>query len=179
MHYDKDDEGGANMIYTNHYQSPLGDILLAADDRGLTGLWFVENQKHMGLGLSPEAVERSMPVFDDAARWLDIYFSGREPDFRPSLHLTGTAFRNRVGEIMLEIPYGKTATYGDIARRLADERASRQMSCRAVGGAVGRNPISLIVPCHRVVGSDGSLTGYGGGLERKAALLRLERGIPL
>ena len=166
------------MIYTNNYQSPLGEILLAADDEGLTGLWFMENQKYMGLGLSKNAVKRTLPVFDDAVRWLDIYFSGKDPGFTPPLHLTGSAFRCRVGEIMLEIPYGKTATYGEIARRIADERGIRQMSCRAVGGAVGKNPISLIIPCHRVVGSDGSLTGYGGGLERKAALLRLERHEP-
>ena len=162
------------MRYTHHCRSPLGDILLAADDTGLTGLWFMENQKYRGLGLRADAVECDLPVFDDTERWLDIYFSGRDPGFTPQLHLVGSPFRNRVGEIMLEIPYGGTTTYGEIARRIAGERGIRQMSSRAVGGAVGRNPISLIIPCHRVVGSDGSLTGYGGGLARKAALLRLE-----
>lgn len=162
------------MIYTNRYASPLGGILLAADDRGLTGLWFTEGQIHMGLGLSLDAREHASPFFDEARRWLDVYFSGRDPGFTPPLHLVGTEFRNRVAGLLLEIPYGETATYGDIARRLAAERGLAHMSCRAVGGAVGRNPVSLIVPCHRVVGSDGSLTGYGGGLERKAALLRLE-----
>ena len=155
----------------------MGEILLAADDEGLTGLWFKENQKHLGLGLSENAVECDLPVFEDAARWLDIYFSGRDPGFTPRLHLTGSAFRNRVAEIMLEIPYGKTVTYGEIAGRIACERGTERMSCRAVGGAVGKNPISLIVPCHRVIGRDGSLTGYGGGLERKAALLRMEKAI--
>lgn len=163
------------MIYTNRFQSPLGEILLAADDEGLTGLWFMENQKYKGLGLSANAVECDLPVFDETGKWLDIYFSGRDPGFTPDLHLTGSKFRNRVGELMLQIPYGKTVTYGDIAREIARERGIRQMSCRAVGGAVGKNPISLIIPCHRVIGSDGSLTGYGGGIERKAALLKLEK----
>ena len=163
------------MIYTNRFQSPLGEILLAADDEGLTGLWFMENQKYKGLGLSANAVECDLPVFDETNTWLDIYFSGRDPGFTPHLHLTGSKFRNRIGELMLQIPYGKTVTYGEIAREIARERGIRQMSSRAVGGAVGKNPISLIIPCHRVIGSDGSLTGYGGGIERKAALLKLEK----
>lgn len=162
------------MIYTHRYSSPLGEIILAADDIGLTGLWFVENQRHMGEGLSPEAVERPSPFFDEAVRWLDIYFSGRDPGFTPPLHLTGSVFRNRVGELLLQIPYGQATTYGEIAQAIARERGVGRFSSRAVGGAVGHNPISLIVPCHRVLGSNGSLTGYGGGLERKIALLKLE-----
>ncbi len=162
------------MRHTHRYQSPLGEILLAADDVGLMGLWFVENQRHMGEGLSPEAEEKPSPFFDEAVRWLDIYFAGRDPGFTPTLHLTGSAFRNRVGALLLEIPYGQTVTYGDLARAIARERGLERFSSRAVGGAVGHNPISLIVPCHRVIGSDGSLTGYGGGIERKTALLKLE-----
>ena len=162
------------MLYTHRTTSPLGDILLAADDEGLTGLWFVENQRHLGEGLSERAEERPSPFFDAAVRWLALYFSGRDPGFTPPLHLTGTPFRNRVGALMLKIPYGETTTYGSLARTIALERGDGRMSCRAVGGAVGHNPISLIVPCHRVLGSDGRLTGYGGGLERKVALLRLE-----
>ena len=162
------------MLYTHRYASPLGKILLAADDVGLTGLWFVENQRHMGEGLSPNAREQPSPFFDAATRWLDRYFSGENPGFTPPIHLIGPAFRNRVGELLLHIPYGPTTTYGAIARQIALERGIDHMSSRAVGGAVGHNPISLIVPCHRVLGSDGRLTGYGGGLERKAALLRLE-----
>ena len=162
------------MIYTNHYASPLGEILLAADDLGLTGLWFTEGQKHMGLGLSPDAREHASPFFDEARRWLDAYFTGRDPGFTPMLHLVGTEFRNRVAELLLEIPYGQTATYGDIARRIAAGRGLARMSARAVGNAVGHNAISLIIPCHRVVGSDGSLTGYAGGIEKKARLLALE-----
>jgi len=162
------------MIYTSHCPSPLGEILLAADDQGLTGLWFAENQRHLCLGLSPDAEERPSPFFDEARRWLEVYFSGRDPGFTPTLHLTGPDFRVRVEEILLAIPYGQTATYGQIARQIASERGVERMSARAVGGAVGRNPISLIVPCHRVVGSGGSLTGYGGGIDRKIALLKLE-----
>lgn len=162
------------MIYTSYHPSPLGEILLAADDEGLTGLWFVENQRHMGEGLSASAEARPSPFFDEAARWLDVYFSGRDPGFTPTLHLTGSAFRRRVGELLLRIPYGSTATYGELARMIARERGNEGMSSRAVGGAIARNPISLIVPCHRVLGSDGRLTGYGGGLERKRALLKLE-----
>ena len=162
------------MIYTHHIPSPLGQILLAADDAGLTGLWFVENQRHMGEGLAANAMEHPSPFFDEASRWLDIYFSGHDPGFTPPLHLTGPAFRVQVCRLLLEIPYGKTTTYGDLARTIARQRGIEHFSSRAVGGAVARNPISLIVPCHRVLGSGGSLTGYGGGLERKKALLRLE-----
>lgn len=162
------------MIYTQYYTSPLGKILLAADDAGLTGLWFVENQRHMGEGLSVSAVKHSSPFFDEAAQWLDIYFSGRDPGFTPTLHLTGPDFRRHVGELLLRIPYGTTDTYGDLARTIARERGIEHFSSRAVGGAVGHNPVSLIVPCHRVLGRGGKLTGYGGGLERKRALLKLE-----
>ena len=162
------------MIYSRRYSSPLGDIILAADDTGLTGLWFADTQPHMEEGVSKDAEARPSPFFDEAARWLDIYFSGRDPGFTPTLHLTGSAFRNRVGELLLKIPYGTTTSYGEIARAIARERGVERFSSRAVGGAVGHNPISLIVPCHRVIGSDGSLTGYSGGIERKIALLKLE-----
>ncbi len=162
------------MIYTSRCPSTLGEILLAADDQGLTGLWFAEQQRHMGLGLSPHAEERPSPFFDEARRWLEIYFAGRDPGFTPTLHLTGPDFRVRVGKILLAIPYGQTATYGEIAAQIAKERGLARMSARAVGGAVAKNPISLIVPCHRVVGANGSLTGYGGGIDRKIALLKLE-----
>ena len=162
------------MIYTHHIPSPLGQILLAADDAGLTGLWFVENQRHMGEGLAANAMEHPSPFFDEASRWLDIYFSGHDPGFTPPLHLTGPAFRVQVCRLLLEIPYGETTSYGDLARTIARQRGIEHFSSRAVGGAVAHNPISLIVPCHRVMGSDGRLTGYGGGIERKVALLRLE-----
>ena len=162
------------MIYTNDYASPLGNILLAGDDQGLTGLWFTEGGRYIALGLKEGARRRETDYFEQAKEWLDLYFSGRDPGFLPKIHLVGSAFRNRVGEILCEIPYGKTVTYGWIAGRMAKERGCERMSAQAVGGAVGHNPICIIVPCHRVVGANGSLTGYGGGILRKKALLELE-----
>lgn len=161
------------MQYTSTYQSPAGSILLACDEIGLTGLWF-EGGKFYALGLDEEHEGRETPVFADAKRWLDIYFSGREPDFLPPIHMTGSSFQLSVWELLRQIPYGKTTTYGKIAKRLAAERGLPRMSAQAVGGAVGRNPISIIVPCHRVVGASGSLTGYAGGVDKKAFLLQLE-----
>ena len=161
------------MQYTNHYHSPLGEILLAADALGLTGLWF-EGQKYFALYLDREHEEKDLPIFDMTKKWLDIYFSGREPDFKPLLHFTGTDFQNQVWEILYEIPYGQTTTYGEIAKELAARRGLARMSAQAVGGAVGHNEISIIVPCHRVVGANGSLTGYAGGIDKKMALLKLE-----
>ena len=161
------------MTFTQHYDSPLGGILLAADVVGLTGLWF-DGQKYFARGLSPEREERELPVLLEAKRWLDIYFTGKEPDFLPPLHSIGSAFRRSVWEILLQIPYGRTTTYGEIARLLSEKRGLTRMSAQAVGGAVGHNPVSIIVPCHRVVGADGSLTGYAGGIERKIVLLCLE-----
>lgn len=163
------------MQYTSRYKSPLGDILLAADDTGLTGLWF-EGQKYFALYLDNEHEERELPVFDTVKKWLDIYFSGKEPDFKPPLHFTGTEFQNGVWGILYDVPYGQTTTYGDIAKQLAAVKGTAGMSAHAVGGAIGRNQISVIVPCHRVVGSNGSLTGYAGGLDKKIALLKLEKG---
>lgn len=161
------------MQYTSRYHSPLGDILLAADAEGLTGLWF-QGQKYFALHLDREHEEKESPLLRDTKHWLDIYFSGREPDFTPPIRLTGTAFQNEVWKILSEIPYGKTRTYGDIAAQLAASRGLKSMSAQAVGGAVGHNPISVIIPCHRVLGADGSLTGYAGGIEKKLALLGLE-----
>lgn len=162
------------MQYTSHYQSPLGSILLAADDIGLTGLWF-EGQKYYALYLDQENEEKELPLFQDVKHWLDIYFSGKEPDFQVPLHFTGTDFQNEVWEILYSIPYGKTMTYGEIAKQIAANRGLSRMSAQAVGGAVGHNEISIIVPCHRVVGTNGSLTGYAGGIEKKIALLTLEK----
>ena len=161
------------MQYTNKYQSPLGEILLAADEKGLTGLWF-KGQKYFALYLDKERKEKNLPVLKDAKRWLDIYFSGKEPNFKLPLHFTGSPFQNEVWEILYSIPYGKTMTYGEIAQILAKKRGLVQMSAQAIGGAVGRNEISIIVPCHRVVGASGSLTGYAGGINKKIELLKLE-----
>lgn len=161
------------MTYTQHYDSPLGGILLAADAIGLTGLWF-DGQKYFARGLPAKRVERETPVLLEAKRWLDIYFTGKEPGFMPPLHPIGSAFRQAVWEILLQIPYGKTTTYGAIARQLAQKQGLPRMSAQAVGGAVGHNEISVIIPCHRVAGTNGSLTGYAGGIDRKIKLLELE-----
>lgn len=163
------------MLSVLHYSSPLGGIFIAADEIGLTGLWF-DGQKYFPDAIAETAQEEETPVLHSAALWLDGYFRGERPDFTPPLHPSGTPFRRAVWDLLLEIPYGETVTYGDIARRIAEERHRPGMSAQAVGGAVGHNPISVIIPCHRVVGTDGSLTGYAGGLEKKAYLLALEQG---
>lgn len=155
------------MLFLTHYASPLGPILLAADETGLTGLWF-EAQKYFPSFLGVDYQEKETPVLTETVRWLDVYFSGKDPGFLPPLHPQGSPFRQAVWNILLTIPRGQTMTYGEIARRLGVR------SAQAVGGAVGHNPISILIPCHRVVGSDGSLTGYAGGLERKTRLLQLE-----
>ena len=161
------------MICTQRYASPLGRILIAADEQGLTGLWF-DNQKYFADTLPKDAVAQSTSILADAARWLDIYFSGQEPDFLPPLHPQGSAFRQAVWALLLQIPYGKTVTYGELSHQIAAQRGLAHMSAQAVGGAVGHNAISIIIPCHRVVGMNGSLTGYAGGIERKGQLLTLE-----
>ena len=161
------------MQYITTYRSPLGEILLAADEIGLTGLWF-DGEKFYADSLDPEHEERNVPVFDVVKKWLDIYFSVREPDFMPPVHMIGSEFRQQVWKLLREIPYGETITYGGLAKRLARERGLERMSAQAVGGAVGHNEISIIVPCHRVVGSDGSLTGYAGDIDKKERLLILE-----
>ena len=155
------------MLFLTHYASPLGPILLAADETGLIGLWF-EGQKYFPSFLGVDYQEKETPVLTETARWLDVYFSGKDPDILPPLHPQGSPFRQAVWNILLTIPRGQTMTYGEIARRLGVH------SAQAVGGAVGHNPISILSPCHRVVGSDGSLTGYAGGFDRKTRLLQLE-----
>ncbi len=188
-------------MVTTVYSSPLGDILLAADARGLTGLWF-EGQEHFASTLSPEdepervrgADAESGALGGGSARpqnaagqsvlertwaWLNAYFAGQEPAFTPPLHMIGTSFQREVWCELLGIPRGEVVSYGEIAERIASRHclpgdAGRRVPARAVGAAVARNPLSIVVPCHRVVAADGSLNGYAGGLERKAALLTLE-----
>lgn len=162
------------MEYTHHYVSPLGGITLASDGEALTGLWF-DGQKYFADTLDPQHKEKSLPVFAEADRWLDVYFSGKEPEFTPKLRMNTTEFRKAVWEVMLTIPFGQTMTYGEIAAVIAQQKGFSSVSARAVGGAVGRNAISLIIPCHRVVGSGGRLTGYAGGIDKKARLLMLEK----
>ena len=161
------------MQYTSSYESPLGHLLLAADNDGLTSLWF-DDDRYFAEYLDKEHEARETPVLAEAKRWLDIYFAGREPDFLPPIHLIGTPFQVAVWKLLQQIPYGKTTTYGELAQAIAKQQGRARMSSQAVGGAVGHNGISIIVPCHRVVGKSGSLTGYGGGLPRKIALLKLE-----
>ena len=165
------------MPCTAHYDSPLGDILLAADEIGLTGLWFA-GQKYYPAQLT-ESSERSFSALEEAVCWLDQYFAGNRPDFTPAVHLMGTQYQVAVWESLLTIPYGKTVSYGAIGAITAERLGKERFSARAVGAAVGRNPISVIVPCHRVVGAGGSLTGYAGGLNRKERLLTLEGGLCL
>ena len=162
------------MDFTHRFNSPLGGITLASDGEALTGLWF-DGQKYFAASLEKEHEERMLPVFDLADKWLNLYFSGSEPGFLPPLLMRTTEFRKTVWEILLSIPYGKTMTYGEIADRIAAGRRLSRMSAQAVGGAVAHNAISLMIPCHRVVGMDGSLTGYAGGLEKKIRLLELEK----
>ena len=161
------------MVYTCHYESQLGGILLAADEIGLTGLWF-DGQKYFARELPAERTEKEMPILTETKRWLDICFTGTEPDFLPPLHPIGSTFRQEVWKLLLQIPYGKTVTYGELARQLAEKRGLPRMSAQAVGGAVGHNQISVLIPCHRVVGANGSLTGYAGGIQKKVTLLELE-----
>ena len=165
----------SKMDFISHYDSPLGGMTMASDGSHLVGLWF-DGQKHFAETLDKDYEKRDdLPIFEETRHWLEIYFAGKKPDFTPALFIRGTAFRCRVWEILLTIPYGQTMTYGDIARTLAREKGLKTMSAQAVGGAVGHNPISLIIPCHRVIGADGSLTGYAGGIERKQWLIQKEQ----
>lgn len=157
------------MDYTTHYDSPIGRITLASDGAALVGLWF-EGQKYYANVLDQQHNEcDALPFFNDVRLWLDIYFVGKEPDFTPLLNMRGSSFRKRVWDILLTIPYGHTMTYGEISKKL------NCRSAMAVGGAVGHNGISLIVPCHRVVGADGRLCGYAGGIDKKMYLLQMEK----
>lgn len=161
------------MTYITYYDSPLGKLLLAADEAGLTGVWFAQG-KYYAEGLSPEHIAQETPALRETKRWLDVYFSGKEPGFLPPMHPVGTRFRQEVWELLLRIPYGKTTTYSALAGQIAQRHGKSRMSAQAIGGAVGHNPISILIPCHRVVGADGSLTGYAGGLDKKIHLLELE-----
>ena len=156
------------MTVYAYYESPLGKITMEAEEGALTGLWFTRDSER-------EMTETDSKIFDETKRWLMNYFAGKRPDFMPELRLQGTAFRNIVWNILRTIPYGETVTYGAVAAEAARRMGKIRMSAQAAGGAVGHNPICLIIPCHRVIGSDGSLTGYAEGLWRKEALLRLEQ----
>lgn len=162
------------MDYIHHYQSPIGGITMASDGDALIGLW-LDGQKYFADTIAPKPQEKDLPIFKLTDQWLDIYFSGKAPDFTPKIKMKTTPFRKKVWEIMLKIPFGQTMTYGQIATQIARQKGLKQMSAQAVGGAVGHNSISLIIPCHRVIGSNGQLTGYAGGLDKKTKLLQLEK----
>ena len=158
------------MYYYTDYPSPLGEILIVSDGEAICGLWFY-GQKYFKSSIDDDLIERSdLDIFKKAIRWLDSYFKGLNPKFDFKLDPQGSDFRLKVWKILLEIPYGETVTYGEIALKL-----SQSMSAQAVGGAVGHNPIAIMIPCHRVLGADGKLTGYAGGIERKIELLKLEQ----
>ncbi len=164
------------MQYTTEYASPLGSMLLSADDTGITGVWFT-GQTYYARGLAPNTISQETPVLQEAKLWLDIYFSGQEPDFVLPLHPVGTVFQQTIWQLLSGIPYGETISYGKLATMYAQQQGLHSMSAQAVGNAVGKNPISILIPCHRVVGNRGQLTGYAGGIDKKAKLLQLERRI--
>lgn len=161
--------------YIHFYDSPLGELVISSEGSALIGLGLASQQAAGAAIADSRPQEKSLPIFQETARWLDTYFRGRAPSFTPKLKLSGSDFQKRVCEIMLTIPFGETVTYGEIAAAIARERGIPRMSAQAVGGAVGANPILLIVPCHRVIGAGGNLTGYGAGMERKIQLLKLEK----
>ena len=161
------------MTYIHKSNSPVGQLTMASDGQSITGLW-LEGQKYYAATLAADVEEKSLPVFEQALKWLDIYFTGKEPDLKLPLAPAGSEFRQMVWDILLDIPYGGIITYGEIAKTLASRQNDKGVSAQAVGGAVGHNPISIIIPCHRVVGTGGSLTGYAGGIDKKISLLKLE-----
>lgn len=161
------------MSFLYEYRSPVGALTIAGDGENITGLWML-GQKYYGQTLPANAVKRELPVFTRAKEWLDSYFAGEAPPMTLPLAPKGSGFRQSVWKILLAIPYGEVTTYGEIAKAVAVQQGRPSMSSQAVGGAVGHNPISIIIPCHRVVGGDGGLTGYAGGIEKKRWLLRLE-----
>lgn len=160
------------MTYIYIYTSPLGILTLSSDSHHITGLWLAE-QKYFAATLEDHAEEKTLPIFVQTKKWLDIYFSGNDPGPTPPLLPKGTPFRLAVWTILQQLPYGTMTTYGAIAKYL-ERRWDKRVSARAVGGAVGHNPISILIPCHRVIGTNGNLTGYAGGIENKIRLLHLE-----
>ena len=166
---------GKTMIDTMYYNSPIGRLLLAAKEDALAGLW-IEGQKYF-LGFVREDMQENpnSTVLNQAKKWLDRYFQGENPSISEiPLAPAGSEFRQKVWKILCEIPYGQVTTYGEISKKIAASRGLERMSAQAVGGAVSHNPISIIIPCHRVVGTNGSLTGYAGGIQKKIELLTLE-----
>jgi methylated-DNA-[protein]-cysteine S-methyltransferase len=161
------------MEYVHEIKSPVGMLTIASDGSNVSGLW-IEGQKYFEKTLEKNVLKQNLPVFKDVQRWLDIYFSGKEPDFMPPLMPQGTPFQKAIWNLLGKIAYGRTANYGEIARQYETKNKGRHTSARAVGGAVGHNPISILIPCHRVIGKNGALTGYAGGINIKHKLLQIE-----
>lgn len=161
------------MIYLQHFSSAMGKIVMASDGTNLIGLWF-NKQKYFAETLTELPVEQPLPVFDQTVQWLKLYFQGERPDFLPPISVSGSPFRLKVWNFLAQIPYGTLTTYGKIAKKIASEPNGKNVSAQAVGGAVAHNPVSILIPCHRVIGSNGNLTGYAGGIEKKLELLKLE-----
>lgn len=161
------------MLYYKKITSPLGEITLRSDGEYLTGLWFAGDKHYSDKDIA-EGIAKDLPVFVQAEKWLAEYFAGKKPETAVPLKLVGSDFQLLVWELLQKIPYGQIITYGDIAKLIATKKGIVRMSAQAVGGAVGHNPICIIVPCHRVIGASGSLTGYGGGMWRKVQLLQIE-----
>lgn len=163
------------MYYSTNYKSPLGDILLASNEKSIIGLWIGEQKyidKTMPKDMTPQ---NELPILREGVSWLNDYFAGKKPELsRLSLSPIGSQFRQEVWKILLEIPYGEITTYGSIAKEIAKRMGKERMSAQAIGGAVGHNPISIIIPCHRVIGANGNLTGYAGGIDKKIKLLEHE-----
>lgn len=162
------------MQYRKSLHSPLGKIVIAGNEYGLSGLWFY-GQKYYPAYVKNYENKENLPIFIQTEYWLNQYFNGQIPDFMPDLYLNGTKFQLAVWDVLKNIPYGHTVTYGEIAKKIANLQGRKSMSAQAVGNAVGHNPVSIIIPCHRVIGSNGSLTGYAGGIKRKSVLLELEK----
>ena len=162
-------------MFESRLHSPLGEVRLRSDGESLIGLWFV-GQVNDAKEISDLEIKNDLPIFGQVESWLESYFSGKQTSITIPLQPKGTSFQQRVWQILQEIPYGKTMTYGEIAQRIAKEKGVETFSAQAVGQAVGKNPISILIPCHRVLGKNGALTGYAGGVHRKEQLLRIERG---
>jgi len=162
-------------VFESRLHSPLGEVRLRSDGESLTGLWFV-GQVNDAKDIDDIEIKNDLPIFGQVESWLESYFSGKQTSITIPLQPKGTSFQQRVWQILQEISYGKTMTYGEIAQRIAKEKGVETFSAQAVGQAVGKNPISILIPCHRVLGKDGALTGYAGGIHRKEQLLHLERG---
>jgi methylated-DNA-[protein]-cysteine S-methyltransferase len=161
------------MEYVHRIKSPVGTLTVSSDGKNVCGLW-IAGQKYFAKTLGKDVLEQNLPVFEDVKKWLGIYFSGKEPDFMPPLMPRGSPFQKSIWNILCKIPYGQTTSYGVIAKQLELENNGKPASARAAGGAVGHNPGSNLIPCHRVTGKNGGLTGYAGGLDIKRKLLQME-----